>query len=104
MSVIGATGGVGQPLSLLLKQSPLIGELSLYGGVAKTPGVAADLSYINTPVKVKYFNGSENLIAALQNADIVVIAVGASRKPGKKQLKSHVNRKSVMNRHTGLIE
>ena len=62
--VAGASGGIGQvienikncttcadkvsqPLSLLLKSSPLIDELSLYD-VVNTPGVAADLSHIST--------------------------------------------------------
>lgn len=36
-----------QPLSLLLKASPLIDELSLYD-VVNSPGVAADLSHICT--------------------------------------------------------
>ncbi|CAF4406238.1 unnamed protein product, partial [Adineta steineri] len=30
VAVLGASGGIGQPLSLLLKLSPLISELSLY--------------------------------------------------------------------------
>lgn len=37
-----------QPLSLLLKGSPLIDELALYD-VVNTPGVAADLSHISSP-------------------------------------------------------
>jgi hypothetical protein len=37
-----------QPLSLLLKASPLIDELALYD-VVNTPGVAADLSHISSP-------------------------------------------------------
>ncbi|KAF9441900.1 hypothetical protein P691DRAFT_790488 [Macrolepiota fuliginosa MF-IS2] len=50
--VLGAVGGIGQPLSLLLKANPLVDELSLYDIVA-TPGVAADLSHISTPAKVE---------------------------------------------------
>ena len=46
--VAGASGGIGQPLSLLLKISPLISELALYD-VVNTPGVAADLSHISSP-------------------------------------------------------
>lgn len=37
----------GQPLSLLLKLSPLVDELALYD-VVNTPGVAADLSHISS--------------------------------------------------------
>lgn len=46
--VAGASGGIGQPLSLLLKTCPLITELALYD-VVNTPGVAADLSHISSP-------------------------------------------------------
>jgi malate dehydrogenase len=51
VAVAGASGGIGQPLSLLLKQSPLVTELSLYD-IVHTPGVAADLSHIESPAKV----------------------------------------------------
>lgn len=46
--VLGASGGIGQPLSLLMKASPLVDELALYD-VVNTPGVAADLSHISSP-------------------------------------------------------
>ena len=53
MAVLGAAGGIGQPLALLMKMSPFIGELSLYD-VANTPGVASDLSHMSTGAKVTY--------------------------------------------------
>ena len=49
--MLGASGGIGQPLSLLLKNSPLVGELSLFD-IAHTPGVAADLGHIETRARV----------------------------------------------------
>lgn len=49
--MLGASGGIGQPMSLLLKQSPLIDELALYD-IVGTPGVAADLGHIETPAQV----------------------------------------------------
>jgi malate dehydrogenase len=64
--VCGASGGIGQPLSLLLKNSPLVTELSLYD-IVHTPGVAADLSHIDTRSKVVGFNGPENLEKALKS-------------------------------------
>lgn len=51
VAVLGAAGGIGQPLALLLKMNKLVTELSLYD-IQGTPGVAADLSHCNTPVKV----------------------------------------------------
>ncbi|ORY34754.1 L-malate dehydrogenase [Naematelia encephala] len=80
--VCGAAGGIGQPLSLLLKLNPLITELSLYD-VVNAIGVATDLSHIATPAQVTGYlppdNGAEK---ALKDADIVVIPAGVPRKPG----------------------
>ncbi|MDA9357403.1 malate dehydrogenase [Candidatus Thioglobus sp.] len=80
--VLGAAGGIGQALGLLLKtQLPNGTELSLYDIAPVTPGVAADLSHIPTAVKVSGFAG-EDPSPALVNADIVLIAAGVARKPG----------------------
>nr|WRH23621.1 malate dehydrogenase [Naematelia aurantialba] len=80
--VCGAAGGIGQPLSLLLKLNPLITELALYD-VVNAIGVATDLSHIATPAQVTGYlppdNGAEK---ALKGADIVVIPAGVPRKPG----------------------
>ncbi len=78
---MGASGGIGQPLSLLIKQSPLVDELSLYD-VQHTKGVGADLSHIETRCKVKAFVGTEQLHESLQGAHVVVIPAGVPRKPG----------------------
>ena len=48
----GAAGGIGQPLSLLLKLSTRIHTLNLYD-VASTAGVKADISHINTGAKAR---------------------------------------------------
>jgi malate dehydrogenase len=47
VAVLGAGGGIGQPLSLLLKIDPLVSSLSLYD-IRGAPGVAADVSHIDT--------------------------------------------------------
>lgn len=39
VAVLGAAGGIGQPLSLLLKANPNINNLRLFD-IAATPGVA----------------------------------------------------------------
>ncbi|KAJ5715041.1 malate dehydrogenase [Penicillium malachiteum] len=81
-AVLGASGGIGQPLSLLLKASPLIDELALYD-VVNTPGVAADLSHISSTAKITgYLPKDDGLKNALTGADIVVIPAGIPRKPG----------------------
>jgi hypothetical protein len=47
VAVLGAAGGIGQPLSMLCKLSNEIDELSCYD-IVGTPGVAADLSHVST--------------------------------------------------------
>ena len=51
VAVLGASGGIGQPLSLLLKLDPLVSNLSLYD-IRLAPGVAADVSHVDTPSEV----------------------------------------------------
>ena len=54
IAVLGAAGGIGQALSLLLKvQLPAGSELSLYDVAPVVPGVAVDLSHIPTDVTVQ---------------------------------------------------
>lgn len=80
--VLGAAGGIGQPLALLLKLNPLVTELGLFD-IVNTPGVAADISHIATPAKVEgYLPADEGLKKTLTGADIVVIPAGVPRKPG----------------------
>jgi len=81
VAVMGASGGIGQPLSLLMKQAPQVTQLSLYD-IVHTPGVAADLGHIETPAKVTGFVGPEQLKASLEGAELVVIPAGVPRKPG----------------------
>lgn len=80
--MLGAAGGIGQPLALLLKGNPNITSLSLYD-IVGTPGVAADLSHIETKSQVKGYVGPEQLDEALQGCQVVVIPAGVPRKPGR---------------------
>jgi malate dehydrogenase len=85
VAAIGAGGGIGQPLALLLKLSPKISELRLYD-VVGTLGVGADLSHIDSGADLKAYVGPPEdtapLMAALKGADLVVITAGIARKPG----------------------
>ena len=95
--VLGAAGGIGQALALLLKtQLPNGTELSLYDIAPVTPGVAADLSHIPTAVKVSGFAG-EDPSPALVNADIVLISAGVARKPG-------MDRSDLFNINAGIVK
>ena len=79
---MGAAGGIGQPMSLLLKLNPRISHLSLYD-IVHTPGVAADLSHCSTPANVSGHVGPEQLRECLEGCEIVVIPAGVPRKPGQ---------------------
>lgn len=79
--MLGAAGGIGQPLSLLMKMNPRVTELALYD-VVNTPGVAADLSHCSTRAQVTAHQGPDELGACLKGCDVVVIPAGVPRKPG----------------------
>ncbi|KAK4632204.1 Malate dehydrogenase, mitochondrial [Fulvia fulva] len=80
--VLGAGGGIGQPLSLLLKLNPRVTELALYD-IKGGPGVAADVGHINMKSTVTGYEPTpEGLAACLKGAEIVVIPAGVPRKPG----------------------
>ena len=97
VAVLGAAGGIGQALALLLKtQLPSGSELSLYDIAPVTPGVAADLSHIPTDVKIKGFSG-EDATPALEGADVVLISAGVARKPG-------MDRSDLFNVNAGIVK
>ncbi|KAK3127788.1 hypothetical protein QOZ80_7AG0578450 [Eleusine coracana subsp. coracana] len=78
VAVLGAAGAVGQPLSLLIKMSPLVSTLHLYDvSDSDVKGVAADLGHCNTPARVAGFSGAAELASCLAGADLVVIIAAA---------------------------
>ena len=97
VAVLGAAGGIGQALSLLLKtQLPAGSELSLYDVAPVVPGVAVDLSHIPTDVKVAGY-GKDDLAKALSGCDIVLIPAGVPRKPG-------MDRSDLFNINAGIVK
>merc|ERR1719251_201937 len=94
-SVLGAAGGIGQPLSLLLKLNPRVTTLTCFDVVPVTPGVAADLSHISTGAKCTGFTG-DDLKKALDGCDVVVIPAGVPRKPG-------MTRDDLFNINAGIV-
>ncbi|XP_055377614.1 malate dehydrogenase, mitochondrial [Condylostylus longicornis] len=82
VAVIGGAGGIGQPLSLLLKLNSNVTKLAVYDVAPVTPGVACDLSHCDTSSETAGHVGPEQLGAALQGCSVVVIPAGVPRKPG----------------------
>ncbi|MEG0279313.1 MAG: malate dehydrogenase [Morganella sp. (in: enterobacteria)] len=96
VAVLGAAGGIGQALALLLKtQLPSGSDLALYDIAPVTPGVAKDLSHIPTDVRITGFAG-EDPTPALEGADIVLISAGVARKPG-------MDRSDLFNINAGIV-
>ncbi|BGP27488.1 L-malate dehydrogenase [Rhodotorula toruloides] len=96
-AVLGAAGGIGQPLSLLVKQNPAIKELRLFDVVPVVKGVAADVSHVDTPaVTTGYVKDEDGLKHALKGADIVIIPAGVPRKPG-------MTRDDLFNINAGIV-
>lgn len=96
VTVLGAAGGIGQPLALLMKLNPLVSDLALYD-IAGTPGVAADVSHINTRANVNGYAAEEQLAKALEGSDIVIIPAGVPRKPG-------MTRDDLFNINAGIVK
>jgi malate dehydrogenase len=97
VAVIGAAGGIGQALALLLKNHLPAGlDLALYDIAPVTPGVAKDLSHIPTPVSIKGYSG-EDPTPALEGADVVLISAGVARKPG-------MDRSDLFNVNAGIVK
>ncbi len=96
VAVLGAAGGIGQALALLLKLNlPAGSTLALYDIAPVTPGVAADISHIPTAVDAVGFAG-EDPTPAIEGADLVLISAGVARKPG-------MDRADLFNVNAGII-
>nr|PNR49914.1 hypothetical protein PHYPA_011811 [Physcomitrium patens] len=96
VAVLGGAGGIGQPLSLLLKLNPLVSDLRLYD-VAGTPGVACDLSHVNTQATVEGYAGDAELEKTLKGCDLIIIPAGVPRKPG-------MTRDDLFNINAGIVK
>jgi len=103
VAVIGAGGGIGQPLSLLLMlQLPSGSTLSLYD-VVGAEGVAADLSHVDRNVHVRWANGKlpsvpedPELRRLAKGVDVFVVVAGVPRKPG-------MSRDDLFNVNAGIV-
>jgi len=82
VALLGAAGGIGQTLALLLKlRLPVGTDLALYDISPVTPGIAVDISHIPTSVNAVGYSG-EDPSEALKDANLVIITAGVARKPG----------------------
>ncbi|XP_065874490.1 malate dehydrogenase, glyoxysomal [Euphorbia lathyris] len=96
VAILGAAGGIGQPLAMLMKMNPLVSVLHLYD-VVNTPGVTADISHMDTGAVVRGFLGQQQLDDALTGMDLVIIPAGIPRKPG-------MTRDDLFNINAGIVK
>ena len=101
VAVLGAAGGIGQPLSLLVKLHPAVKQLSLFD-VVNVPGVGADLSHICSDSQTTTHLPSSRedktaLASALKGSDLVIIPAGVPRKPG-------MTRDDLFNINAGIVK
>ncbi|MBA0793223.1 hypothetical protein Gohar_017641, partial [Gossypium harknessii] len=96
VAILGAAGGIGQPLAMLMKMNPLVSVLHLYD-VVNSPGVTADLSHMDTGAVVRGFLGQPQLESALTGMDLVIIPAGVPRKPG-------MTRDDLFNINAGIVK
>jgi len=89
--VCGGAGGIGQPLSLLMALDERVKELCVFDlniSIVPAPGVAADLSHIETPAKVQAYSLAleakpiDELAECLTGCDLVLVPAGLPRRPG----------------------
>ncbi|CAL1380978.1 unnamed protein product [Linum trigynum] len=96
VAILGAAGGIGQPLAMLMKMNPLVSVLHLYD-VVNTPGVTADISHMDTGAVVRGFLGQQQLEDAVTGVDVVIIPAGVPRKPG-------MTRDDLFNINAGIVK
>ena len=81
VAVLGAGGGIGQPLALLCKLSPQIDEVACYDVAPVTPGVAADLSHCPTKAKLTGHMPSSGTWPPSGNSGLEAALTGAEAAP-----------------------
>ncbi|KAF6142139.1 hypothetical protein GIB67_037057 [Kingdonia uniflora] len=96
VAILGAAGGIGQSLSMLMKMNPLVSVLHLYD-VVNAPGVTADVSHMDTGAVVRGFLGQPQLENALTGMDLVIVPAGVPRKPG-------MTRDDLFNINAGIVK
>ncbi|KAL2499532.1 putative malate dehydrogenase [Abeliophyllum distichum] len=96
VAILGAAGGIGQPLAMLMKMNPLVSVLHLYD-VVHTPGVTADISHMDTGAVVRDLVGQQQWDDALTGMDLVIIPAGVPRKPG-------MTRDDIFNINAGIVK
>lgn len=79
ITLLGANGGIGRPLSMLLKLCPSVDKLSLY--MRRKNSIDVDLNQINSKCRVDEYSEDE-IYESLVDTDITVLLASAPLVPG----------------------
>ena len=66
---------------MMMSVNPNVSQLALYD-LVNSPGVAVDLSHINSKCHVEGYKGPKELKKTLEGANMVIVSAGLPRKPG----------------------
>ena len=66
---------------MMMRVNPNVSQLALYD-LVNSPGVAVDLSHINSKCHVEGYKGPKELKKTLKGANMVIVSAGLPRKPG----------------------
>lgn len=66
---------------MMMSVNPNVSQLALYD-LVNSPGVAVDLSHINSKCHVEGYKGPKELKKTLKGANMVIVSAGLPRKPG----------------------
>lgn len=83
VAVLGAAGGIGQPLALLLMlHCEYVHHLALYDLINSVRGVGLDLSHVDRQCKVTTHLGPDELAEAVRGAKVILVPAGLAQRPG----------------------
>lgn len=83
VAILGAAGGIGQPLAMLLMlHSEYVHHLALHDLVDSIHGVGTDLGHIDRQCKVTTHLGQDKLADAVRGARVILVPAGLAQRPG----------------------
>jgi len=83
VTILGAGGGIGQPLAMLLMlHNDLIQHVAMHDLIDSIEGIGMDVSHIDRRCKITTHLGPEGLPEAVKGAKVIIIPAGLAQKPG----------------------
>lgn len=97
IAIHGASGRIGQTISVFMKMNPMVSEVRLQDCAKNIEGVALDISHIESPPDVTGFQGGNSLKQSITCADVVICTAGGPLTKG-------VNKEELFRINAGIIK